>query len=184
MPGSLTWAGGSRDGCAAGDGRVLEDMGPGPHHLRIRAGFFLRLIVLAYPRSDPRRAELIAELYAVPRAQRPLWVAEQLEISLSEGLWHRMSAALRQLSHRLSRRNRTPVQPEDETARQRMLLAHSAAIMFSTGVATQWPVPSQIEMTEVTQLEAVIRAMRALDISSVTGRAVRRWSPSCPGRNA
>ncbi len=38
-------------------------------------GFCLRLIVLAYPRSDPRRAELIAEL--VPRLQRPLWVAEQ-----------------------------------------------------------------------------------------------------------
>lgn len=29
-------------------------------------GFCLRLIVLAYPRSSPRRAELIAELYAVP----------------------------------------------------------------------------------------------------------------------
>lgn len=38
-------------------------------------GFCLRLIVLAYPRSDPRRAELIAELYAVPRIQRPVWVA-------------------------------------------------------------------------------------------------------------
>jgi hypothetical protein len=52
-------------------------------------GFCLRLIVLAYPRSDPRRAELIAELYAVPRIQRPLWVAEQLEVALFEGLAHR-----------------------------------------------------------------------------------------------
>ena len=34
-------------------------------------GVCLRLIVLAYPRSDPRRGELIAELYAVPRMQRP-----------------------------------------------------------------------------------------------------------------
>jgi hypothetical protein len=49
-------------------------------------GFCLRLIVFAYPRGDPRRAELIAELYAVPRIQRPLWVAEQLEVALFEGL--------------------------------------------------------------------------------------------------
>jgi hypothetical protein len=52
-------------------------------------GFCLRLIVLAYPHGDPRRAELIAELYAVPRIQRPLWVAEQLEVALFEGLGHR-----------------------------------------------------------------------------------------------
>jgi hypothetical protein len=49
--------------------------------------------VLAYPRDDPRRAELIAELYAVPRIQRPLWVAEQLETALFEGLKLRISAS-------------------------------------------------------------------------------------------
>ncbi|MGH3936558.1 MAG: hypothetical protein ACRDS1_16530 [Pseudonocardiaceae bacterium] len=58
-------------------------------------GFCLRLIVFVYPRSDPRRAELIAELYAVPRIQRPLWVAEQLEVALFEGLGHRVSAVIR-----------------------------------------------------------------------------------------
>ncbi len=63
-------------------------------------GFCLRLIVLAYPRDDPRRAELIAELYAVPRIQRPLWVAEQLEVALFEGLARRVSAVLRRLSSR------------------------------------------------------------------------------------
>lgn len=63
-------------------------------------GFCLRLIVLAYPRNDPRRTELIAELYAEPRIQRPLWVAEQLEVGLFEGLGHRLSA----VSHRLTRR--------------------------------------------------------------------------------
>ncbi|MCA1672457.1 MAG: hypothetical protein LC799_09715, partial [Actinobacteria bacterium] len=61
-------------------------------------GFCLRLIVLAYPRGDPRRAELIAELYAVPRIQRPLWVAEQLEVALFEGLAHRVSAAFRPMA--------------------------------------------------------------------------------------
>ena len=58
-------------------------------------GFCLRLLVLAYPRSDPRRTELIAELYTVPRIHRPLWVAEQLETALFEGLPHRFSAVLR-----------------------------------------------------------------------------------------
>jgi len=52
-------------------------------------GLCLRLIVLGYPPADPRRSELIAELYAVPRIQRPLWVAEQLEVTLFEGLGHR-----------------------------------------------------------------------------------------------
>jgi hypothetical protein len=58
-------------------------------------GLCLRLLVLAYPRSDPRRTELIAELYAVPYIQRPLWVAEQLEVALFEGLPHRVFAVLR-----------------------------------------------------------------------------------------
>lgn len=56
-------------------------------------GFFprmaLRLIVLAFHREDSRRVELMAELQAVPRVERPLWVAEQLELAISEGLWGR-----------------------------------------------------------------------------------------------
>jgi hypothetical protein len=58
-------------------------------------GFVLRLLVRLYPKDDPRRRELIAELYAMPRRERPLWVAEQLETVLFEGLpsrirrlWH------------------------------------------------------------------------------------------------
>ncbi|MEO7196375.1 MAG: hypothetical protein ABIZ05_16440 [Pseudonocardiaceae bacterium] len=63
-------------------------------------GFCLRLIVLAYPRRDPRRKELIAELDAVPRIERPLWVAEQLEVALFEGFGHRISAAIRWFASR------------------------------------------------------------------------------------
>jgi hypothetical protein len=55
-------------------------------------GFCLRLIVLAYPRRDPRRAELIAGLYDVPRIQRPLWVAQQLEGALFEGYLSRLGS--------------------------------------------------------------------------------------------
>jgi len=53
-------------------------------------GAVLRLIVLAFNRDDPRRRELLAELYGVPRIERPFWVAEQLEIALFEGLRNRL----------------------------------------------------------------------------------------------
>jgi hypothetical protein len=53
-------------------------------------GALLRLIVLAFDRDDPRRRELLAELYAVPRFERPFWVAEQLEVALVEGLGQRL----------------------------------------------------------------------------------------------
>lgn len=53
-------------------------------------GAVLRLIVLAFPREDPRRRELLAELHAVPRFDRPFWVVEQLEVALCEGIWGRI----------------------------------------------------------------------------------------------
>jgi Domain of unknown function (DUF397) len=55
-------------------------------------GLVLRLIVLAFPRHDPRRKELLGELYAVPRFERPFWVAEQLEVALFEGVRGRFIA--------------------------------------------------------------------------------------------
>jgi hypothetical protein len=70
-------------------------------------GFVLRLLVLAYPRSDPRRRELISELYTVPRIQRPLWVAEQLEVALFEGLAHRASATIRSFTRQRRARTQT-----------------------------------------------------------------------------
>ncbi|WP_329290431.1 NACHT domain-containing protein [Streptomyces sp. NBC_01455] len=49
-------------------------------------GFALRLLLKIYPLDDPRRRELLSELYAVPRLERPFWVAEQLETALLEGI--------------------------------------------------------------------------------------------------
>jgi hypothetical protein len=57
-------------------------------------GALLRLIVLVFKKSDPRRQELLAELHAVPRIERPFWVAEQLEVALFEGLPGRFMAAI------------------------------------------------------------------------------------------
>ena len=55
-------------------------------------GFILRLLVKIYPHKDPRRQELVAELYAMKRIKRPLFVAEQLETVLFEGIPQRARA--------------------------------------------------------------------------------------------
>ncbi|HMG44894.1 MAG TPA: DUF2314 domain-containing protein [Acidimicrobiales bacterium] len=57
-------------------------------------GAALRIIVLAFHREDPRRQELLGEIYAVPRWERPYWVAQQLEAAIFEGLGGRIEWAL------------------------------------------------------------------------------------------
>ncbi len=54
-------------------------------------GLALSLILRLLPRDDPRRRELHAELYAVPRWERPFWVAEQFEVALRQGLFPEVS---------------------------------------------------------------------------------------------
>lgn len=54
----------------------------------------LRVIVCAYRKDDPRRSELLSEINAVPVHRRPIWVAEQLELALFEGVRYRIEWAL------------------------------------------------------------------------------------------
>lgn len=49
-------------------------------------GWALRQIVRLYPKGDLRREELIAELYEFPFKERWFFVAQCLELSVSEGL--------------------------------------------------------------------------------------------------
>jgi hypothetical protein len=56
-------------------------------------GLVLRLLLRLYPADDLRRKELLAELYGVPRWERPFWVAEQLETALCEAIPHRARRA-------------------------------------------------------------------------------------------
>lgn len=49
-------------------------------------GVLNRLFAMAYPKEDPRRSEMIAELYEVPRWEQPWWVFQQGERALFEGL--------------------------------------------------------------------------------------------------
>lgn len=60
----------------------------------------LNLVVMLYPKSHPRRAELRAEVHAVPRWQKPFWVAEQLCTVAVEAVPLRFSALVRRLSRR------------------------------------------------------------------------------------
>lgn len=53
-------------------------------------GLVLALIVRLIPDED-RREELQAELYEVPRWERPFWVAEQFEVAIRIGLLPRAS---------------------------------------------------------------------------------------------
>jgi Uncharacterized protein conserved in bacteria (DUF2314) len=55
----------------------------------IAPGLLLRVIVLAFEKDDPRRPELINELYYIPFIKRPFWVAQQFETALSDGIWPR-----------------------------------------------------------------------------------------------
>jgi transcriptional regulator with XRE-family HTH domain len=69
-------------------------------------GVALRLIVLLYPKDDPRRRELVAELYVLSRMQRVEWVFQQLETALFEGLSTR-------LAQRRERRSREEADDHD-----------------------------------------------------------------------
>lgn len=64
-------------------------------------GFILRLAVKIYPRTNPRRQEIIADLYVMSRIERPFYVAEQLETVLFEGL--SQQTAYRRLRRRAKR---------------------------------------------------------------------------------
>jgi len=46
----------------------------------------LRVLVKAWPRNHPRRRELMAEVHTIAYWERPLWVFEQLESAVFDGL--------------------------------------------------------------------------------------------------
>ena len=54
-----------------------------------------RLISLAFRRADPRRRELIAEVQAVPRWERPVWVGEQIARIFTEAIPDRIAHRFR-----------------------------------------------------------------------------------------
>src|SRR4051812_14833621 len=73
-------------------------------------GAVLRIVVLLLPKADARRRELIAELREVPRLERPVWVAEQFETCLFEGITLRIRG-WRRSRRRQSLQTATPPSP-------------------------------------------------------------------------
>jgi tetratricopeptide (TPR) repeat protein len=153
---------------------------------RLLSGFVLRLLILLYPADDPRRRELVAELYVLGRTERIEWVFQQLETALFEGVSAR-------LERRRSRRSRRADDSADEhgaatqaverqelreaedreTTERRRFLAHATAVAVGAHVlgadSGSWvsnpastAVPVRIGMTDVRQVEAAIRALRDL----------------------
>jgi tetratricopeptide (TPR) repeat protein len=129
-------------------------------------GFVLRLLVLLYPADDPRRRELVAELYVLGRMERVEWVFQQLETALFEGISARLER--RRAAKKAPAEEETPATDEEsEAVRRRRFLAEAAALSVGARVlgSGSWvaaPVPSRIGMTDVRQVEAATRALRSL----------------------
>jgi hypothetical protein len=62
-------------------------------------GFLLRLIVMMYPPGHVRRRELPAELYKLGRLERIMFVAEQFETAIFEGIGSRIANRRRGRGH-------------------------------------------------------------------------------------
>ena len=139
-------------------------------------GFVLRLLVLAYPRSDPRRRELIAELYTVPRIQRPLWVTEQLEVALFEGLAHRIRAI-----RSITRRRRARVQSYKRAKRLRFasvaVVGVAVGVIVDTIVTWDWAVGIASWIVAVAVAVAVIVLRERAARRRLSARARRRFWP-------
>ncbi|HEV7647196.1 MAG TPA: tetratricopeptide repeat protein [Actinophytocola sp.] len=145
-------------------------------------GFLLRLLVLLYPDDDPRRRELVAELYVLGRMERIEWVFQQLETALFEGV----SARVEQRRNRRhdgradesgdeAAGRRVPSEADEtEETRRRTFVAVAASI--ASGAVVRDPdsgfwvpdpvlasAPAWIGVTHVRELEAAGRAFRALD---------------------
>jgi tetratricopeptide (TPR) repeat protein len=126
-------------------------------------GVALRLMVLLYPKDDPRRRELVAELYTLDRMRRIEWVFQQLETALFEGLSRRL--AQRRERRRGEREDDPSLQETYETLPPRTdeddLLRASSGSWVSNPVSR--PVPGRIVMTDVREVEAATRALRSLE---------------------
>lgn len=108
-------------------------------------GVFTRLLARAYPKGDPRRAEMIAELYAVPRGERPMWVGEQFERVLFEAVPARLrlsksrrwEAKIRRPKTVFTRRAvlalRRPTRPGRETGVRRHVPVYPGALAMYGG---------------------------------------------------
>jgi hypothetical protein len=100
-------------------------------------GLLLRLVVRLYPKESPRRTELLAELYDEngrrPYLDRVVWVFEQCELALCEGLPQR--AAIGRRARRRRRADRREIADHEarinaETMNWAQAIIGERSIMF------------------------------------------------------
>lgn len=113
----------------------------------------LRLMLRAFPDRDDRRAELTAELSTVPRWERPIWVAEQLEVVLVEAVLPRLGRSPGWIAEKViqvafrSRRIRADLL-EGLSELPQLHRLHSALRESLTAWTTRWRIVPGEEMAE------------------------------------
>lgn len=122
----------------------------------VAPGAVLRLILLVFPKNHPRRLELPAEMQAVPYKYRPIWVSEQLEVAIREGLPARWAKTREERRRALS------------AARRALRLLASTAPMRSARGALAALIPQDHEH------EVVLVLDRGLVVSRLYLRTRRR----------
>jgi transcriptional regulator with XRE-family HTH domain len=149
-------------------------------------GVALRLIVLLYPKDDPRRRELVAELYVLSRMQRVEWVFQQLETALFEGL----SSRLAQRRERRSREEtgahdspepfETPPRPDD---------GHLPIPIRRAGSVTPeaWEDPEMRNALALREISTIYKLLRRRGVSTrqiaaMTGQSEAEVSEVLKGR--
>ncbi|GAA5120951.1 hypothetical protein [Haloechinothrix salitolerans] len=86
----------------------------------------VRAIALLYPRDDPRREEIIAERYAVPRKERLFWIFEQFETAWIDGRDARAEARSR------ARKEAKASAPDEESQRDKPVTGHGEEALLPT----------------------------------------------------
>lgn len=130
--------------------------------------WILRLLVLVYDKDDPRRHELLGELYGVPRHARPFWVAEQFETALADGIWPRFVWMLTgrviyrwKLGNGVTRNRKHPETfwiPSDEE-KARIEPGDRVRLMFEETLPRRWGERMWVRVTKVgpRRLEGVLK---------------------------
>jgi len=120
--------------------------------------WILRALVLTYPRDDPRRKELLGELYAIEYHKRPFWVAEQFETVLAEAIWPNLVWVLTgRVIYRVTlgngvRRNRKHPQTFEipsESAKEAIRPGDDVKLMFEERLPSGWGERMWVTVTKV-----------------------------------
>lgn len=133
--------------------------------LGVAPGVVLRLLVLAYPRSHPRRRELLAELRAIDVVHRPLWVLGQIEtLSQEAPAARRATRGVRMISGEPHGRERLFLRLLRDVAlslAEGFVCAGVAAALHAAGLprAAIWPV-ALVSMVVAVKVEFVLTRWR------------------------